>query len=163
MTQDPAEELRKLEEEKKKLEKILEGNPTFEKFKGQVEITVSSEGLRIELVDNAQGMFFDVGSARLKPETIQLLARIGEEIGKLPNGVTVEGHTDARPFVSPGYSNWELSVDRANAARKILAEKGLHKGQIQEVKGFADQKLRRPENPMDYANRRVSILIKSRT
>ncbi len=153
------EEMKKLEEEAKKLEELIKATPLFDKFKGQVEITVTEEGLRIELVDNSSGLFFDVGSARLKSETIQLLGMIATEIGKLKNQVVVEGYTDSRPYVTPGYSNWELSVDRANSARKILAENGLGKGQIHEVRGFADRKLRRPENPLDYSNRRVSILV----
>jgi chemotaxis protein MotB len=157
--EDKREEMKKLEEEAKKLEELIKATPVFDKFKGQVEITVTEEGLRIELVDNSSGLFFDVGSARLKPETVQLLGTIASEIGKLKNQVVVEGYTDSRPYVTPGYSNWELSVDRANSARKILAENGLGKGQIHEVRGFADRKLRRPENPLDYSNRRVSILV----
>ncbi len=157
--EDKEEEMKKLLEEAKKLEELIKATPLFDKFKGQVEITVTEEGLRIELVDNSSGLFFDVGSARLKPETVQLLGMIGTEIGKLKNQVVVEGYTDSRPYVTPGYSNWELSVDRANAARKILAENGIGKGQIHEVRGFADRKLRNPKNPMDYSNRRVSILV----
>jgi len=158
---DRAEEMKKLEAEAKKLEELIKATPLFDKFKGQVEITVTEEGLRIELVDNSSGLFFDVGSARLKSETVQLLGVIASEIGQLQNRIVVEGYTDSRPYVTPGYSNWELSVDRANAARKIMAEKGLGKGQIHEVRGFADRKLKRPENPLDYSNRRVSILVGS--
>ena len=138
---------------------MIRKTPAFDKFKGQVEISVSNEGLRIELVDNSSGLFFDVGSARLKTETIQMLGNIALEIGKLPNRVIVEGYTDARPYVSPNYSNWELSADRANVARKILSENGLRKDQVHAVRGFADQRLRNPDNPMDYSNRRVSILV----
>ncbi len=160
MKDNRTEEMKKLEAEAKKLEDLIKASPLFDKFKGQIEITVTEEGLRIELVDNSSGLFFDVGSARLKSETVQLLGTIGSEIGRLQNPVVVEGYTDSRPYVTPGYSNWELSVDRANAARKVLAERGLEKGQIHEVKGFADRKLRRPENPLDYSNRRVSILVR---
>jgi len=152
------EEMKKLEEEAKKLGELVKASPLFDKFKGQIDISVTDEGLRIELVDNSSGLFFDVGSARLKPEAVQLLMMMGSEIHKLKNPVIVEGYTDSRPYVTPGYSNWELSVDRANAARKILAENGL-KDQIRAVRGFADRKLRHPENPMDYSNRRVSILV----
>jgi chemotaxis protein MotB len=151
--------MKQLEEEKKKIEEMIRKTPVFDRFKGQVEVTVSDEGLRIELVDNSSGLFFDVGSANLRKETLQLLGMIAGEIGKLPNRVIVEGYTDARPYGGPNYSNWELSVDRANTARKILVEKGLRKDQVQEVRGFADQRLRRPENPMDFSNRRVSILV----
>jgi len=159
LSQSQPGDLKQLEEEKKKIEEIIRKTPAFEKFQGQVEITVSNEGLRIELVDNSSGLFFDVGSARLKPETVQMLSKIAGEIGKLPNRVIIEGYTDARPYVTPNYSNWELSVDRANAARKIMAENGLQKNQVHAVRGFADQRLRRPDNPMDFSNRRVSILV----
>ncbi len=159
MSQTPVNDLKQLEEEKKKIEEMIKNTPAFDKFRGQVEISVTNEGLRIELVDNSSGLFFDVGSARLKAETIQMLSNIAGEIGKLPNRVIVEGYTDARPYVTPNYSNWELSVDRANAARKIMSENGLQKNQVHAVRGFADQRLRRPDNPMDFSNRRVSILV----
>jgi chemotaxis protein MotB len=159
MTKDQNKDMKQLEEEKKKIEEIIRNTPAFDKFKGQIEVTLTDEGLRIELVDNSSGLFFDVGSARLKKETVQLLAMVAAEVGKLPNRVIVEGYTDARPYVTENYSNWELSVDRANVARKILAENGLRKGQVQEVRGFADQRLRRPEDPMDFSNRRVGILV----
>ena len=159
VSQDKTNDLKQLEEQKKKIEEIIKNTPAFDKFKGQVEVTVTNEGLRIELVDNSSGLFFDVGSAHLKKETIQLLTNIATEIGKLPNRVIVEGYTDARPYVTPNYSNWELSVDRANAARKIMSENGLQKNQVHAVRGFADQRLRRPDNPMDFSNRRVSILV----
>jgi chemotaxis protein MotB len=159
MDQNQPNDLKQLEEQKKKIEEIIKNTPAFNKFKGQVDVSVSNEGLRIELVDNSSGLFFDVGSAHLKKETIQLLTNIATEIGKLPNRVIVEGYTDARPYVTPNYSNWELSVDRANAARKIMSENGLQKNQVHAVRGFADQRLRRPENPMDFSNRRVSILV----
>ena len=159
VSQNQPIDLKQLEEEKKKIEEMIKNTPAFDKFKGQVEITVTNEGLRIELVDNSTGLFFDVGSARLKVETVQMLSKIAAEIGKLPNRVIVEGYTDARPYVTPNYSNWELSVDRANAARKIMSENGLQKNQVHAVRGFADQRLRRPENPMDFSNRRVSILV----
>jgi chemotaxis protein MotB len=151
--------MKRLEQEAKKLEELVNANPLFEKFKGQVEITVTEEGLRIELVENSSSLFFDVGSARLKRETVELLGIIASEIGKLPNQVMVEGYTDSRPYAAPGYSNWELSVDRANSARKVLAEKGMGKNQIHQVRGFADRKLKRPDKPLDDSNRRVSILV----
>ncbi len=157
--EDDGAEMKKLEREAKKLEEVVNTNPLFDKFKGQVEITVTEEGLRIELVENSSSLFFDVGSARLKPETVELLGIVASEIGKLPNRVMVEGYTDSRPYAAPGYSNWELSVDRANTARKILSEKGMGRNQIQQIRGFADRKLKRPDKPLDDSNRRVSILV----
>ena len=111
------------------------------------------------MIENAQGLFFDVGSARVKPETIKLLKMIAQEIAQLSNQVIIEGHTDALPYISPGYSNWELSADRANAARKILEENGVKKEQIMGVRGYADRQLKHPDRPMDFANRRVNIII----
>ena len=111
------------------------------------------------MIENAQGLFFDVGSARVKPETIKLLKMIAQEIAQLSNQVIIEGHTDALPYISPGYSNWELSADRANAARKILEENGVKKEQIIGVRGYADRQLKHPDRPMDFANRRVNIII----
>jgi chemotaxis protein MotB len=104
-------------------------------------------------------VFFDVGSARLKPETVDLLKVLASELGKMENSTIIEGYTDARTYGSSGYSNWELSADRANAARKILEENGLRKDQVLEVRGFGDRKPKNPDDPFDYSNRRVSILM----
>jgi chemotaxis protein MotB len=154
-----AMEMERLKAEAKKIEGTISGTPAFSKFKDKVQVTVTKEGLRIDLVENATGLFFDVGSAQVKPETIQLLSVIAQEIGQLPNKVIIEGYTDARPYSGTGYSNWELSTERANMARKILEEKGLVKDRIIEVRGFADRNLKHPDKPMDCANRRVSILV----
>jgi chemotaxis protein MotB len=148
-----------LKAEGKKIEDAISATPAFSKFKDKVQVTVTKDGLRVELVENATGLFFDVGSAQIKAETIQLLAMIAAEIGRLPNKVIIEGYTDARPYTGAGYSNWELSTERANTARKILEEKGLKRDQILEVRGFADRNLKHPDKPMDASNRRVSILV----
>jgi chemotaxis protein MotB len=153
------EEVEKLRAEAKKIEGMVSANPVFEKFKEKFEITITKDGMRIELIEDSKGLFFDIGSARLKPEAMKLLRLIAAEIGKLPNNVVVEGYTDARPYVTPGYSNWELSADRANAARKLLEENGLRKDQITEVRGYADRYLRQPDKPLDFSNRRVNILV----
>jgi chemotaxis protein MotB len=152
-------EMETLKAEGKKIEDAISATPAFSKFKDKVQVTVTKDGLRIELVENATGLFFDVGSAQIKTETIQLLTMMAAEIGKLPNKVIIEGYTDARPYTGAGYSNWELSTERANTARKILEEKGLKKDQILEVRGFADRNLKHPDKPMDASNRRVSILV----
>jgi chemotaxis protein MotB len=153
------EEVEKLRAEAKKIEGMVSSNPVFEKFKEKFEITITKDGMRIELIEDSKGLFFDIGSAKLKPEAMKLLRLIAAEIGKLPNNVVVEGYTDARPYVTPGYSNWELSADRANAARKLLEENGLRKDQITEVRGYADRYLRQPDKPLDFSNRRVNILV----
>lgn len=160
--EEPKTEREKLEEERKKIQEMIASSPSMSKLLKQVQVTVSKEGLRIDLMENATGLFFGLGSAGLTPEAQELLKMLGAEIGSLPNHVTVEGYTDARPYTSRhGYSNWELSADRANAARKVLEESGLRKYQVAEVRGYGDRKLKNPKNPYDPTNRRVSILVKS--
>jgi chemotaxis protein MotB len=152
-------EMETLKVEGRKIENAISAIPAFSKFKDKVQVTVTKDGLRVELVENATGLFFDVGSAQIKAETVQLLTMIAAEIGKLPNKVIIEGYTDVRPYTGTGYSNWELSTERANTARKILEEKGLKKDQVIEVRGFADRNLKHPDKPTDASNRRVSILV----
>ena len=160
-TVNVASEIEKLKVEAKKLEEAIAANPDFNKFKDMIQITVTKEGMRIELLENSTGLFFDVGSAKVKPETVQLLKLIAKEAGQLKNNIVIEGYTDARPYVNPNYTNWELSTDRANTARKILEENGVGKNQIVQVRGFADRNLKHPDKPLDYTNRRVSILVAS--
>lgn len=152
-------EIEKLRAEAKKLEEAIKSNSDLEKFKDKIEITVTKEGLRIELLENSGGLFFDVGSSKPKPDTVKLLKLVGKEVGQLPNKVMIEGYTDARPYVNPDYTNWELSSDRANMARKILEQNGVRKDQILQVRGFADRNLKHPDKPLDFSNRRVSILV----
>jgi chemotaxis protein MotB len=152
-------EMEKLRAEAKKIENAIASTPEFDKFKDKIQITVTKEGLRIDLVENATGLFFDVGSAQVKPETVRLLKLVAQEVGRLNNNIMIEGYTDARPYVKAEYSNWELSSDRANTARRILEANGVRKDQILQVRGFADRNLKHPEQPLDAANRRVSILV----
>lgn len=152
-------ELMTLKKEGMKLEQMIASTPLFKKFTNQIKITVSKEGLRIELIENAHGLFFAVGSATLKPETVTLLRMISKELATLPNEIIIEGYTDARPYIRKDYTNWELSADRANAARKIMQDGGLREKQILEVRGYGDRRLRDPQDPFSYTNRRVSILV----
>ena len=125
-----------------------------------VEVVVTDQGLRIELMETGNGdVFFDQASSDLKPALHSLLGLIGPELEALPNVVVVEGHTDSLPFGAPGYSNWELSVDRANAARRVLVAAGLNTNRVVEVRGHADRQPKNPENTLDPRNRRISILI----
>jgi chemotaxis protein MotB len=105
--------------------------PNFDKLKHQIQMTITSEGLRIEMMETETGTFFDVGSPRPNgtgKELFVLLPLRAQELGKVPNRISVEGHTDSRPFTKRGdYGNWELSVDRANAARRLMQENGLPK------------------------------------
>jgi chemotaxis protein MotB len=123
-------------------------------------MVVTGEGLRIELLESSKGAFFESGKPRpteMGEEMIQLLAA---ELAKLPNKLMIEGHTDAKPYPGDtGYSNWELSADRANAARQLMIAKGIRPDQISQVRGFADQSLRKPKEPEDFSNRRVSVIV----
>ncbi|MFN3306448.1 MAG: flagellar motor protein MotB [Candidatus Kapaibacteriota bacterium] len=137
-------------------------NPNLKKLMDYIQFEFTKEGLRIELVESSESVFFEIGSARLKPEAKEFLKLLAQEIGKLPNYVEVEGHTDSRQYSRTStFTNWELSADRANAARKVLEENGLWEGQIVKVSGFADKKLKNPENPFDLSNRRVTLLVKN--
>jgi chemotaxis protein MotB len=126
----------------------------------QVEVVVTEEGLRIEMMEGPEGeVFFDVSSANLKPPLRRALALVGGVLDRVPGDIVVEGHTDARPYGGPGYSNWELSVDRANAARRELELGGLGGGRVVGVRGYADRQPKVPEDPLDAHNRRISVLI----
>lgn len=125
-----------------------------------VVMTVTSEGLRIELIEGAGSTFFDSGSAAPSEAGKDLLSNLAKEIGKLPNKVTIEGHTDSRPFTARAdYSNWELSADRANAARRLMQTLGLRADQVSQVRGYADQSPRNPATPDDPDNRRVTMIV----
>jgi chemotaxis protein MotB len=147
-----------------RLEEALRNMPEFQKFAGNVKFSVTPEGLRIDLLENEQGLFFVTGRAEPTAAGASLLAALAGEIGKMPNRVVVEGHTDALPFrnvvPSSGYGNWELSADRANAARRLLHQYGLRPEQVGEVRGFADQQLYNPANPGDAKNRRISVVVR---
>ena len=145
---------------KEEIQKKIKQISDFDKLSKQIEMTITNEGLRIELLEEAKGTFFELGDATPSPSGKELLTTLAAEIGKLPNRVSIEGHTDAKPYQGTGYySNWELSVDRANAARRIMCEAGLQPNQVEQVRGFADQHLRNPADPMDPANRRISLIV----
>jgi chemotaxis protein MotB len=146
---------------KEKLEAAMKQSPELEKLKNQVQMTVTGEGLRIELMESELGTFFDSGNAHASGSGQDMLKMLASELGKMKNRLTLEGHTDARAFSSKnGYSNWELSSDRANSARKLMQDSGLRGDQVAEVRGYADQRLRKPEDPSNASNRRVSIIVR---
>jgi len=153
-------ERRALSEVERKLREMLDDTPEFSTLRTMVEIELTAEGLRIQLIDEQHASIFDLGSARLQREAMHLLTKIGQELAALPNQVIIEGHTDSRPYsAGNGYSNWELSADRANAARRVLESAGVRRDQIRQVRGFADRMLRNTDNPFDIHNRRVSIIV----
>jgi chemotaxis protein MotB len=159
---DVESERRRLEAVVEHIKENLSAISAFQTLKDQIEFTVTPEGLRIDLIEQDASSFFASGSAVLRPETERILAIIAKELGLLDHDVVIEGHTDSRPYSSGGaYTNWELSADRANAARRVMDQNGLRSSQITSVRGLADRQLRVPDNPLDARNRRVSILVKS--
>lgn len=150
-----------MEELKEQLQKSIKRQITnFDKLKNQIEMTVTSEGLRIELLEATNGTFFQTGSPMLNADGKDLLITLSHELSKLPNHVSIEGHTDSTPYTGrPEYGNWELSTDRANTARRIMQENGLRADQVTQVRGYADQKLRVPSNSLDPSNRRISLIV----
>jgi chemotaxis protein MotB len=141
-----------------KIQEALLKVPDFRALKDHVEITITSDGLRIELLETDAGMFFESGKPVPSQSGSDLLTSLAEQLGKLPNNVTLEGHTDSKPFVGE-YSNWELSTDRANSARRIMEAHGLRAEQVQQVRGYADRQLRHPEDPEAASNRRISVIV----
>jgi len=162
LTPDIAKEKVALEEVKKRINEVIAQLPELGRLKDQVLMEITDEGLRIELLDKENSHFFDIGSHDLKLETQEILKNIAQELGKLPNHITIEGHTDSRPYGGQNYTNWELSADRANSARRLMEAAGVKPGQVTSVKGCADQQLRNQQDPMDFQNRRVSIVVDAR-
>lgn len=144
---------------KDKLESLRQ-LPEFKAMKDQVEFTITGEGLLVELLETEKGLFYKSGSPDPSPQARELLARLAQEFSKLNNKIAIEGHTDAKPYAGSGdYTNWELSTSRANAARRIMQGSGLRPNQVEQVRGFADQRLRLPADPHDPSNRRVTIIV----
>jgi chemotaxis protein MotB len=149
-----------VEKLKEEIQKAILKQEDLAKLSKQVEITVTSEGLKIELIEDPGGTFFESGSPDLTDNGVKLLDMLAAQIRTLPNHLLIEGHTDAQPYSSDrGYTNWELSSDRANSARRLLQQGGVGGPQISQVRGYADQQLRLPDKPLDPSNRRISIIV----
>ncbi len=168
MTQEQIRKMReqeareRLKEAAAEIMKKLKENPSFERLRNQIEVQMTAEGLRVQLIESAGESFFERGSAELKPFTKQLLAMVAAEIGRLPNRVIIEGHTDAFQYADgAAYTNWELSVDRCNSARRWMKENGLRFDQIAEVRGYADTQPKVKESPGDPRNRRIAIIVEN--
>jgi chemotaxis protein MotB len=116
---------------KEQLQTAIREVPNFDKLKNHIDMTVTSEGLRIELTESASGAFYDSGSARLNADGQDLLKTLAQELGKLPNKIAIEGHTDSKPHAEgSNYGTWELSADRANAARRLMQRNDLGDAQV---------------------------------
>ncbi|MEW6507375.1 MAG: flagellar motor protein MotB [Bacteroidota bacterium] len=163
------EDIKRQEEERAEFEKMgqklkedLRKDTDLMNISEQVKVEIVKEGLRIELIDSDKDVFFEVGTSELKSIAKKLIQTVGKELSKLPNKIIVEGHTDARQYRNDGsgYSNFELSSDRANSAKRALVSGGVSERQIDEVRGFADTQLRDPNDPFSFLNRRISITVK---
>lgn len=150
-----------IEKLKEQLQKQIRQNTNLKDISKQVEMTITPEGLRIELLESKDGTFFDSGSTTLKANGKEMLDLLASKLSDVPNTVSIEGHTDSQQFANhAGYSNWELSVDRANVARRLMQRPGgLRVNQVSQVRGYADQRLRDPGNPYDPSNRRISLIV----
>jgi chemotaxis protein MotB len=145
---------------KEQLQKSVQKLNDFDKLKNQIQMTVTGEGLRIELLESASGTFFGSGSAVPNKDGKELLILLATELGKLPNKLSIEGHTDSKPYAGVrGYGNWELSSDRANAARRLMQQNGVREDQVSQVRGYADQRLRNIKDSLDPSNRRISLIV----
>ena len=177
-----AEEAKKLEEEEakkiaeaaehKKLESLaaelsdaVSKSQALAPFKDQLLIDITPEGLRLQIIDKQNRTMFDVGRAELKDYTIKILRELAPFLARVPNSISISGHTDAKPYGSGagGYSNWELSADRANAARRELIRGGLTETKFQRVVGLASSVLFEKTDPLSAKNRRISIIVMTKT
>ncbi len=149
-----------MEKLKEELQKSVRKMADFDQFKNQIEMTVTSEGLRVELMESDVGTFFTSGSSEPSSRGKDMLIMLAKEMNKLPNHISIEGHTDSKPFASKSnYGNWELSADRANSTRRLMQESGLRADQVSQIRGYADQRLRKPDKPEDPSNRRISLIV----
>lgn len=151
----------RLQELKQKIEKLIEENPTLRQFKRQLLIDITSEGLRIQIVDEKNRPMFDSGSAELKPYTRIILREIGKALNEVPNKISLSGHTDASQYAGgdKGFSNWELSANRANASRRELIAGGIDDFKILRVVGLASTALFDRNDPLNAVNRRIAIVV----
>lgn len=158
LAKDEAERLNQM---KQKIERLIDNNPKLKQFKRQLKLDITSEGLRIQIVDDQNRPMFDSGSAVMKDYTRDILREIGKALNELPNKISLSGHTDAVQYASGerGYSNWELSADRANASRRELVAGGLEEGKIMRVVGLGSAVPFDRDDPNSPVNRRISIIV----
>jgi chemotaxis protein MotB len=155
-----AEESQRLKALKDKIEAKIEANPLLKKFKDQLLLDITSEGLRIQIVDEQNRPMFALAKAELQPYTKEILHEIGFVLNDVPNKIGLSGHTDSTPYLSDaGYSNWELSADRANASRRELIAGGMADGKVLRVVGLASAANLDKADPFNPINRRISIIV----
>jgi chemotaxis protein MotB len=155
-----AEESQRLKALKDKIEAKIEANPLLKKFKDQLLLDITSEGLRIQIVDEQNRPMFALAKAELQPYTKEILHEIGFVLNDVPNKIGLSGHTDSTPYMSDaGYSNWELSADRANASRRELIAGGMSDAKVLRVVGLASAANLDRADPFNPINRRISIIV----
>ena len=146
---------------KARLESSIDANPVLKQFKKQLLLDITTEGLRIQIIDEKNRPMFASAKAELQPYTKEILHEIGKTLNEVPNKITLSGHTDAKPYANGGtsYSNWELSTDRANASRRELIAGGMDESKVLRVVGLASAIPFDKENPLNPTNRRISIIV----
>lgn len=154
-------ELERLRALKIRIEKAIDSRPLLKQFKNQLLIDITTEGLRIQIVDEQNRPMFALAKAELQPYTKEILLEIGKALNDVPNRVSLSGHTDATPYASgeKGYSNWELSADRANASRRVLVAGGMDEAKLLRVVGLSSAVLFDKNDPLNPINRRISIIV----
>ena len=154
----------KLQDLKQRIENAIQSNTALKPFSKQILLDITAEGLRIRIVDENNRPMFATGSAQPEPYSRDILREIGKTLNDVPNRISISGHTDAQPYSggSKGYSNWELSADRANAARRELIAGGMDAGRVLRVVGLSSAVLFNPSDPLDPMNRRINILVMNR-
>jgi chemotaxis protein MotB len=155
------EELKRMMALKAKLEELIESNPKLTPYKKQLMIDITTEGLRIQILDEKNRPMFALSSAELEPRARDILRALAPTLNSLPNKISLSGHTDAKPYAltSKNYSNWELSSDRAHAARRTLIEGDMQEERLIRVIGLSSSVLLDPQDPLNPINRRISIIV----
>jgi chemotaxis protein MotB len=154
-------ERQKLESLKGELEALIEATPALKQFKNQLLLDLTTEGLRIQIVDEKNRPMFDSASSELKPYSRDILREIGKALNKVENRISLSGHTDATPYAggNKGFGNWELSTNRANASRRELVVGGMDDGKMIRVVGLSSTVLYNKEDPYNPINRRISVVV----
>jgi len=155
------QEEQRLKALKARIEAAIEARPTLKQFKRQLLLDITTEGLRIQIVDEQNRPMFALARAELQPYTKEILNEIGHVLNDMPNKISLSGHTDATPYASgeKGYSNWELSADRANASRRALIAGGMDESKVLRVVGLSSAVLFDKQDPINPINRRISIIV----
>ena len=154
----------KLKGLKSRLDQLIDASKVLQPYREQLLVDITSDGLRIQVVDEQNRPMFDLGSAQMKPYARDILLALSAPLNEVENKLSLSGHTDAKPYASGerSYSNWELSVERANASRRVLVAGGIAEGKIKRVIGMASAVPFDPNDPFSPANRRIAIIVLSK-